>query len=128
MILVDYILKIFGQMNNYCIYCENYGDRYFCGMYCINGDGYKPRERIIKMKLTNINQIHSFLSIVDSCNGDVWLESKEGDKFNLKSPLSQYVAIGALLSNHGEDLELYCGDRKDESKFFEFFESNPEAL
>lgn len=80
------------------------------------------------MKLTNINQIHSFLSIVDSCNGDVWLESKEGDKFNLKSPLSQYVAIGALLSNHGEDLELYCGDREDESKFFEFFESNPEAL
>lgn len=80
------------------------------------------------MVMTNINQVHSFLSTVGKCKGDVWLESQEGDRYNLKSALSQYIAMGALLSNHGNELELFCGDKNDEKLFFEFFQQNPEVL
>ena len=41
------------------------------------------------MKLTKISQIKEFLSIVDSCQGNVWLVSLQGDKYNLKSTLTQ---------------------------------------
>ena len=38
-----------------------------------------------------------------SYKGDFQLQAEQGDKLNLKSLLSQYVAIGALLGNHGTD-------------------------
>ena len=79
------------------------------------------------MKLSNIEQVHDFLAIVDSCEGDVMLCSQEGDKFNLKSKLTQYVAMGALLGEHGDDLELFCSDRADEAKFLQFLKENPEV-
>ena len=77
------------------------------------------------MKLTKIEQVNEFLSIVDSCKGDVTLRSLDGDIFNLKSKLSQYIAIAALLGQHGDDLELFCSDREDESKFMHFLMKNP---
>ncbi len=80
------------------------------------------------MKMTNVKQINKFLDLVDKCAGSVWLESIEGDKYNLKSQLSQYIAIGALLSNHGDKLELFCSNPADEPLFFEFFNENPETL
>ena len=47
------------------------------------------------MKLTKITQVKEFLAVADSCDGDVWLVSLQGDKYNLKSTLTQYVAMGA---------------------------------
>lgn len=78
------------------------------------------------MKLTKIEQVNEFLAIVDSCEGDVTLKSLVGDVFNLKSKLSQYVAIAALLGEHGDELELFCSSSKDESKFMKFLIDNPE--
>lgn len=80
------------------------------------------------MKLTNVDLVHKFLLAMSQCKGEVWLESQQGDKFNLKSPLSQYVAIGKLISEHGNELELFCSNHDDEKNFFEFFEKNPEVL
>lgn len=77
------------------------------------------------MKLTKIEQVNEFLSIVDSCNGDVTLRSVDGDIFNLKSKLSQYIAIAALLGEHGDELELFCSDSSDEGKFMNFMMENP---
>lgn len=77
------------------------------------------------MKLTKIEQVNEFLSVVDSCKGDVTLRSLDGDIFNLKSKLSQYIAIAALLGQHGDELELFCSDREDESKFMHFLMENP---
>ena len=77
------------------------------------------------MKLTKIEQVNEFLSIVDSCKGDVTLRSLDGDIFNLKSKLSQYIAIAALLGQHGDELELSCSDREDEGKFMQFLMENP---
>ena len=77
------------------------------------------------MKLTKIEQVNEFLSLVDSCKGDVTLRSLDGDIFNLKSKLSQYIAIAALLGQHGDELELFGSDREDEGKFMQFLMENP---
>lgn len=80
------------------------------------------------MKLRNITEVQGFLDTVNQCNGSVWLESPDGDKFNLKSKFSQYIAVGALIGIEAENLELYCSKREDEEKFFEFFNNNPGVL
>ena len=79
------------------------------------------------MRLNNIKELQEFLAIVNSCEGSVWLESVDGDKLNLKSQLSQYVALGALLEQKGNELELYCTSREDEARFISFFHRNPET-
>lgn len=77
------------------------------------------------MKLRNITEIEEFRNTVDSCVGSVWLESADGDKFNLKSKFSQYVALGKLLGENGESLELFCSLPEDREKFYSFFNYNP---
>ena len=80
------------------------------------------------MRLNNIKELQEFLAIIKTCEGSVWLESVEGDRFNLKSELSQYVALGALLEHKGSELELYCSSRVDEVKFMDFFAKNPTTM
>ena len=77
------------------------------------------------MRLHNMTELQEFMAIVNSCTGAVWLESEEGDKFNLKSHLSQYVALGSLLEHNGAELELFCAHREDEAKFIAFFRDHP---
>lgn len=60
------------------------------------------------MKLKNTNQIDEFLSAINKCKHGVKLVSVYGDVYDLKSKLTQYIAIAALLGNHGDELELYC--------------------
>ena len=77
------------------------------------------------MRLTNSREIMEFRFAVSKCKGDVWLEDQEGNKFNLKSVISQYIALGALLQDKGELLELFCSNPEDEQYFFKFFKDNP---
>lgn len=77
------------------------------------------------MRLKNIEEVNDFLATVDSCNGDVWLTSQYGDKFNLKSKISQYIAMSALLRDKDEILELFCALKEDEVKFLNFFFEHP---
>lgn len=80
------------------------------------------------MKISNIKEVEEFVKTVDSCRGDVYLTSVYGDKYNLKSKLSQYVGIAAIIGNHANDLELWCEDREDEPKFLKLFSDNPAIL
>lgn len=80
------------------------------------------------MRLTNVSEVYNFINVVNECSGDVWLESIDGSKINLKSKLSQYIAIGALISVEGDNLELYCSKKEDEARFFKFFNDNPNVL
>lgn len=80
------------------------------------------------MKLTKTNEIAAFRAAVDKCRGDVWLESPCGDRYNLKSVFSQCMALDALLSEFGDDLELFCSLPEDEGHFFQFFRRHPEVL
>ena len=66
-----------------------------------------------------------FLDAVNKCREDVWLTSPTGDRYNLKSELSQYIAIGALLQNKGHLLELFCASKADEGHFYQFFQEHP---
>ena len=80
------------------------------------------------MKLTKTTEKDAFLEAVNACKGDVWLESPKGDRYNLKSTFSQFLALGALLEENGDDLELFCSIPAEEGHFFKFFRQYPEVL
>ena len=80
------------------------------------------------MRLTNNVQISDFLDTIARTRSNIYLRSTQGDCYNLKSTLARYVAIAQLLSEHGDELELFCDDKQDELLFFEFFEDHPETL
>lgn len=80
------------------------------------------------MKLKNIKEIEAFRAALDKCVGPVWLESADGCRFNLQSKLSQYVALGELLGERGEDLELFCSFAEDRALFFSFMKEYPGVI
>lgn len=52
-----------------------------------------------RMIIKNIKNVESFFKAVDSCNGRVELLTKQGDRLNLKSKLSQYVSLTGMFSD-----------------------------
>ena len=68
------------------------------------------------MKLSNVKDVQTFLAAVNACENDVYLKSMEGDVLNLKSSLSQYIAIGRLIEESGDNLELFAQTREDEAR------------
>lgn len=80
------------------------------------------------MKLKNVSSVQDFMMTLSKTNGRVWLESADGDKFNLKSSLSCYVALGRLISEKGSELELFCSEPDDERLFYDFFSDHPDSL
>ena len=80
------------------------------------------------MKLSNISEVNDFLKTVNNCKGNVWLIGLDGSKINLKSSLSQYVAVAELITEKGSELELFCDELIDEHIFFELFDKHPEII
>ena len=56
----------------------------------------------------------------NECTGNVYIHTPQGDVFNLKSALSEYIAIGRLLDEHGDELELFADLREDETRLIRF--------
>lgn len=77
------------------------------------------------MKFKKAIEVNDFLRTVEECEGEVWLESISGDKYILKSVFSRYIAMSALLSEHGDKLELYCQLPEDQAKFYKYFSEHP---
>lgn len=77
------------------------------------------------MKFTKAIEVDNFLRTVDGCEGEVWIESLYGDKFVLKSMFSRYLAMAALLTEHGDELELFCQLPEDKAKFYKYFHDHP---
>jgi hypothetical protein len=74
------------------------------------------------MLLKNLHDIELFINSVQKCSGDVILRSVDGtEEFNLKSALSQYIAIGKLCEDHGDDYEIFCLSKADEGFMMQFF-------
>ena len=71
------------------------------------------------MRLTNMKDVKKFIEAVNACEHDVYLKSLEGDVFNLKSSLSQYIAIGRLIEESGDALELFADSREDEARLLQ---------
>lgn len=80
------------------------------------------------MKLTNIKELDAFKEAIAKCKGDVWLISPYGDKYQLKSLFSQYLAFGKLLGERGDEMELFCQFSEDERHFLKFFNDYPNVL
>ena len=72
------------------------------------------------MKLQNIHEVEDFRKVIHQCKDDVFLKSQEGDVFNLKSALSEYIALGQLLGEQGDNLELFADRREDEAQLINF--------
>ena len=72
------------------------------------------------IELHNVD-VPSFLSVLDSCEGNVYLVTREGDHLNLKSKLCQLVDLTQLIEG-GKIAEAYivCENSNDESKLFRF--------
>lgn len=51
------------------------------------------------MTVTNITNVEKFFETINKCEGKVELVTGQGDRFNLKSTLSQYVSYVKILSN-----------------------------
>ena len=76
------------------------------------------------MKLKSMQDVENFQHAIDECNDRVWLISGT-DQFNLKDALSQYVAIGRIISGDSE-LELFTESKDDEKYFLRMFAANPQ--
>ncbi|MDD3174748.1 MAG: polya polymerase [Herbinix sp.] len=73
------------------------------------------------MKITNITNIDALFKVIESCNGRVELVTGEGDRLNLKSKLSQYVALANVFSDGKiEELELIAYEPEDVKRLISF--------
>ncbi len=72
------------------------------------------------MQLHDIS-VPEFLEVLDSCKGNVYLVTPEGDHLNLKSKLCQLVGLTKLIEG-GKIAEAFivCENPEDESKLFRF--------
>ena len=77
------------------------------------------------MKLQNIHEVEDFRKVIHQCKDDVFLKSQEGDVFNLKSAMSEYIALGRLLSEQGDSLELFASNHEDEGLLLSFLARGP---
>ena len=65
--------------------------------------------------------VAAFLAVLDTCVGNVYLVTKEGDHLNLKSKLCQLVGLTQLIEG-GKIAEAYiiAENPDDERKLFRF--------
>lgn len=76
----------------------------------------------MSMLLKNAKDLNALISAIDNCKGDVILRSCDGtETFNMKSTLSKYMALGKLLSDHGDSYEFFCMNKDDEPYLLTFF-------
>jgi len=76
------------------------------------------------VKINNTAQLHDFINTVKSCKHSVWLESVNGEYYDLKDEFDFYRGVGALLKDKSEALELFASDRADEAALMSFIRKN----
>ena len=63
--------------------------------------------------------VRAFIQALDQCKGNVLLVTKENDRFNLKSKLSQLAGIINLIEGGRlVEAQILCEDPEDESLLF----------
>lgn len=66
------------------------------------------------MKIKNITNPERFFEVIERCKGTVELVTKEGDRLNLKSKLSQYFALAKMFSEAKiDDIEIIVHEPED---------------
>lgn len=73
------------------------------------------------MKITNIPDINDFFKVIDQCKGRVELTSTEGDRINMKSKLTQFVAMAQLMdTTYVKELEIVASEPEDATRILEY--------
>ena len=71
---------------------------------------------ILNMHDINVSE---FLAVLDTCEGNVSLVTRDGDKLNLRSKLSQLVGLTQLIEGGRiAEASIVCENKNDESKLF----------
>ena len=67
------------------------------------------------MKIYNVESPEKFLEVIQQCKGSVELISKQGDRLNLKSELTKYLAVSKRFADTAlmNDIELVASDPDD---------------
>lgn len=67
------------------------------------------------MKIYNIENPEKFLDLIKQCKGTVELVSKDGDRLNLKSELTKYIALSKLFTDTAfiNEMELIASEPED---------------
>jgi len=73
------------------------------------------------MIVTNITNVEKFFATINKCEGKVELVTEQGDRFNLKSTLSQYVSFVKVLANRTvPSIEIITSNHDDVEKLMKF--------
>lgn len=74
------------------------------------------------MKFYDIKDIDGFFAILDKCKGNVYLETGEGDRLNLKSKLSQYVSFARIAAGDGTipEMEIKADEAENVKMLMDF--------
>lgn len=81
------------------------------------------KREVKSLKLQNLDKegLDKFLGVVDRCEGTVNLIVKDQFDLNLKSKLSQYMALVGLFSRaEVPEIEIKCSNKADISRLIEF--------
>ena len=72
------------------------------------------------MDLHDFN-LKEFMEVLDSCEGDVFLVTDEGDRRSLESKLAQLIGFTKLIEGDiVSHANLECDNQADEQKLFRF--------
>lgn len=79
----------------------------------------------MNVKVMNITNVEKFFGVIEQCEEKVELVTENGDKYNLKSKLSQYVALtkvffGGVIPS----VELITHSPSDSGKIIRYMMSN----
>ena len=80
-------------------------------------------KRRFTMKLYNIKDLQAFSQVVDSCEGNIQMISKDGDMLNLKSKLTQFLILTDAFGDADhqlKELEIVAENPKDTKKLIEY--------
>ena len=74
-------------------------------------------------RLLTEHEVNLFREAIKECKKDVYLlKNDKSEQLNLKSGISEFLAIGRLLDKHGDEYELFCTDPSDTGNMLAFFE------
>ena len=73
------------------------------------------------MKITTKQEVEAFQNAIDQCSGKVWLVAPNGKQYDLKSDVERYLGIASLISENGEDMELFTSDYNDDMIMMELY-------
>lgn len=87
----------------------------------VNGAHINIKEEKVMSPILSMHNINvsEFLAVLDTCEGNVYLVTRDGDRLNLRSKLSQLVGLTQLIEGGKiAEASIVCDNKNDESKLF----------